>query len=739
MTGNVNDMKMMTTPISNQWTKTGPFRFFRGRQEDPPWVRPSLLALLILTAVAYMWGLNQSGWSNSFYSAAVQAATKSWKAFFFGSLDASNYITVDKPPASLWVMDLSARIFGLNSWSILVPEALEGVATVAILYSTVRRWFSPEAALLAAAALATTPVAALMFRFNNPDALLVLLLTASVYAVTRSLEGGKTKWLLLASVLIGFGFLTKMLAAFLVIPAFVVVYLIFAPVSVWKRLLQISLSAIAVVVSAGWWVAIVQLIPAADRPYIGSSQNNSILNLIFGYNGLGRLSGNESGGMGTQGFSGGGSMGANFSGPTGLFRLFEVDMGGQISWLIPAALILFFVTVCLIWRNWKMDRAMPALILWFLVFFVTAVVFSFGKGVIHTYYTVALAPAIAALVGIGVDVLRRRKDEIVARIGLGGAVLVTALWSYVLLDRNPTWVPWLRYFIVVIGILATIGLVIGSRLPRSLRVVTMVAGLMSVFAGPVAYTFDTVMTPHTGSTPSAGPTLVASRFANGSGGTPGGDSPAGGPRPGESSTEFAPNFESASTQSAGTGTKSSTGSNRLPGFGERGPYGGNAGGPGGGNGATPSAALIELLQKNASTYTWVLATSSSMTSAPYQLASGEPVMAMGGFTGSDAAITLAKFESYVKEGKIHYYIAESMGAPGGFSGGGPGDFGRNSNGESAYGVTTGGFANGGAKSGFRISPGGHNATSAITKWVESNFTTLTVGGVTLYDLTQPKA
>ncbi|MEH7121480.1 glycosyltransferase family 39 protein, partial [Neobacillus vireti] len=376
--------------------------FFTGRKGDPPWERPALWILLVLTAVAYIWGLGQSGWANSFYSAAVQAGTQSWKAFFFGSIDASNFITVDKPPASLWVMELSARIFGLNSWSMLVPEALMGVASVWILYLTIRRWFSAGAALIAGGVLALTPVAVLMSRFNNPDALLILLLTASAYAFTRALEEGKTKWLVWASAFIGFGFLTKMLAAFFVIPVFVFVYLFFAPVSVRRRLVQVVISAITVVVSAGWWVAIVELIPASKRPFIGSSQNNSILDLIFGYNGLGRLTGNESGMSSSKAAvasssdavsqaanmgPGGGGMGANFGGTTGLRRLFNSEMGSQISWLIPAALILMIVAICLVRRNWKCDRSIPALLLWGGTFFVTGVVFSFGQGTIHPYYT----------------------------------------------------------------------------------------------------------------------------------------------------------------------------------------------------------------------------------------------------------------------------------------------------------------------------------------------------------------
>src|SRR3984957_18081357 len=170
-------------------------RLWRGRPGDPAWVRPVLVGLLVVAGFLYLWDLSASGWANGFYSAAVEAGTKSWKAFFFGSFDSSNFITVDKPPAFLWVMELSARIFGLNSWSILVPNALEGVATVGILYATVRRWFSPAAGLIAGGVVALTPVAALMFRYNNPDALLVLLLTASAYATVRAIEGAGARWL----------------------------------------------------------------------------------------------------------------------------------------------------------------------------------------------------------------------------------------------------------------------------------------------------------------------------------------------------------------------------------------------------------------------------------------------------------------------------------------------------------------------------------------------------------------
>jgi 4-amino-4-deoxy-L-arabinose transferase-like glycosyltransferase len=328
-------------------------------------VRAALAVLLVGTAVLYLWQLSASGYANSFYAAAVQAGTKSWKAFFFGSIDSSNFITVDKPPASLWVMSLSARLFGVNAWSILVPQALMGVATVALLYASVRRTalaaglsdrLGTNAALLAGAALAVTPVAVLIFRFNNPDALLTLLLVGATYATLRAVERGGTRWLLLAATLVGFGFLAKMLQAFLVLPALASVWLLAAPVGWGRRLRDLVLATAALVVSAGWWLLVVALWPAADRPFIGGSQTNSAWELVFGYNGFGRLTGNEVGSVG--GGAGGGW------GQTGLTRLFGSEFGGQIAWLLPAALIALGALLWWTRRAPRTDALRAATLAW---------------------------------------------------------------------------------------------------------------------------------------------------------------------------------------------------------------------------------------------------------------------------------------------------------------------------------------------------------------------------------------
>jgi 4-amino-4-deoxy-L-arabinose transferase-like glycosyltransferase len=350
----------------------------------------ALPTLLGATALLYLWGLSGSGWANGFYSAAVQAASKSWTAFLFGSSDAANAITVDKTPAALWVMDISARLFGVNPWSVLVPQALEGVAAVALLYAAVRRISGPHAALLSGAVLALTPVATLMFRFNNPDALLTLLLVAAAYCVQRACENQSGRWWLpVAGVAIGFAFLAKMLQAFLVLPGFALAYLLAADAPLRQRTRRTLAAAAAMLVSGGWYLALVQLWPADKRPYIGGSQQNSIVELALGYNGFGRITGDETGGLGNMNFD------------VGWGRLFGGDMGADIAWLIPAAVICIAAGLWMTRRAPRTDRTRASLIVWGGWLVVGATVFSYANGIIYPYYAVALAPSVAAGIGIG--------------------------------------------------------------------------------------------------------------------------------------------------------------------------------------------------------------------------------------------------------------------------------------------------------------------------------------------------
>ncbi|MFI0977902.1 ArnT family glycosyltransferase [Streptomyces sp. NPDC021093] len=699
-------------------------------------VRPGLAVLLLATAALYLWNLSSSGYANSFYSAAVQAGSESWKAFFFGSSDAANSITVDKPPAALWPMALSVRLFGLGSWQILVPEVLMGVGTVAVLYAAVRRRFSYGAGLLAGAVLALTPVAALMFRFNNPDALLALLMTVTVYCVLRALEDARTKWLVWAGVAVGLAFLTKTLQAFLILPPLAVLYAVCAPTAIRRRIGQLALSGVALIVSAGWWVALVELWPASSRPYVGGSQSNSFLELTFGYNGLGRINGDEAGSVGGGGPRGGGG---GMWGESGIFRMFGTSVGGQISWLLPAALILLVAGLVVTWRARRTDTARAAFLAWGGALLMTAAVFSFMAGIFHEYYTVALAPYVAALVGMGASVLWEERRTPAAALTLAATVGVTAYWAYVLLGRTPGHLPWLGGVLLVAGALAALGLLAVGLLPgrfverRTVRYVAVGAaglGLATALAGPAAYAAQTVGTGHTGSIVTAGPSTRGGMGGPGGPGGPGGMRFAGG----EGRGLWLGDGNGPPGGSAGQGgqappTGQAPPAGQAPPTGQHGiPERGGGTGTGGGTGA-PMNGLLDgqhvdpavqaLLTAHADDYTWAAAAIGSQNAASYQLATREPVMAIGGFNGSDPSPTLAAFQTYVREGKIHYFLA---------SGDGGGARGNGARGNSTEGV------------GRAAGPGGGSATSvssSISTWVEANFTKVSAGGTTLYDLTEP--
>jgi 4-amino-4-deoxy-L-arabinose transferase-like glycosyltransferase len=691
-----------------------------------------LFGLLALTAVLYLWDVTRNGWANDFYAAAVDAGTKSWKAFFFGSFDQSNFITVDKTPGSLWVMEISGRIFGFSQWSMLMPQALEGVGSVLLLYAAVKRWFGPPAGLVAGLVLALTPVAALMFRFNNPDALLVLLMTAAAYTLVRAIENGRTKWLMFTGLLLGFAFLAKMLQAFLVVPGFAVAYLWAGPPRLGQRIWQTVLMGAGIIVGAGWWILAAEFTPAADRPYFGGSTNNNILQLAIGYNGLGRITGNETGSIGAgNGRGGGGGQGSAFGGATGILRLFHSEFGGQISWLLPAALISLAAMVWVSRRATRADRTRAAALLWGGWVLVTGLVFSYMNGIIHPYYMVALAPGIAALVGIGATALwqaRLGPKKLAGRLAVASGIAAGAVWAYVLLDRTPDWIPWLRWVVVVAGAAAAVLVLAGHRLAGAgrsrrgrLALVGLPIGLALVagLAGPTAYALDTVNSAHTGAIVSAGPQSAGGGPGGGGGGFPGGKGgvpgaqagqfgggTAGTGAPGRTGTPGATG--QAGMGQAGTGgtagpagpqSGGTSGAGSIPGRnGGLSGRGAGAGGGGGGLGGSTSvsSALAKLLEQDASKYKWVAATEGSEAAAPLELATGDAVMSIGGFNGTDPWPTLAVFKELVANHEIHYYVGQGS-----------------------------------------QSFGGGQGSSAIAAWVAAHFKKQTVGGGTVYNLTEP--
>ncbi len=593
------------------------------------------LALAILAGVLYLWNLTVSGYANTYYSAAAQAGSQSWSALFYGAIDAGGFITVDKPPVSLWAQGLSVRLLGLSPLAVLLPQALAGIATVVILYDAVRRQLGREAALIAGLAFAVTPAATLMFRYNNPDAVLTFLLVAAAWALVRGLEDDRLRWPLLAAVLVGFGFLTKYLQAYLVLPAFAVTYLVAAPGGLRRRLAVLVASGLAVLGASAWWVAIVDLVPRDARPYIGGSTDNTARDLVLGYDGLGRIFGGAGGagagiggpgglggpggpgGPGSPGGFGGGSRGGAFGGSPGLLRMFNAEWAGQISWLLPSAAVGLVVGLAARLRAPRTDPRRAAFLLWGLWAVVHVGVFSLMTGIVHPYYAVAIAPAAAVLTGGGLWELWRARDRVRWAPFLTAAVIVaTAWWGWQVLEQTPAFWPGVGIGALFVaasaGILVIAASVTDDARSQAIGRVGLAVGVAAMLVGPVLYAVDTMDKAISGGDPAPGP--ASGRFGGFPGGFPGG---AGG----------------------------------FP-----------------GDAAGTDDALVAWLVAHHGEETWLVAVGSANQAGPLQLASGVPVMAMGGFMGSDPVPTLEQLQAYVRDGSLRYVL------PGEGRGGGPGGF-----------------------------------------------------------------
>lgn len=688
----------------------------------PRWSLPALVAIMILAAALYSWNLSGSS-LNSFYSAAVLSGTQSWKAWFFGSLDAGNFLTVDKPPFALMVMGLSCRILGYGTWQMMAPMVASALGTIWILHSSVKRVFGHAAAAVAALVLALTPITVAINRDNNPDTLLVLLMAGGAALALRAVRTDRLLPLIGSAVCFGLAFNTKMLQGYIALPAVFAVYVFASRLGWRKKAVNLVLAAVALAVSSFWWAAAVSLVPASERPYIGGSTDGTAWNLIMGYNGLGRIFGGEGNG------GGGGGGGGGFSGTAGLGRLFNDILGGQISWLIPFAAIACVGGLVLCGRAPRTDPTRAALVMWGGWTALHYLTFAMAEGTMHPYYTTALAPGIAALCGGGGALLLRafRADRRWAWV-LPAALAVTAVWAAVLLRRASGWNTWLWPTIAVVMALAIAGLLVfrsGTRV--RLLAASVVAAIVAAVAGPAAYAWSVPSGSGGGggmgggTNPTAGPS-TGSGFGGpgggggGRGGFGGGEAPGGtrqggqaggqagqeggGPgggqmMPGGGNGELpgaasgagqAPGGagETGSTPPGATGENGGTEAEGGTGGQPGGMGGGMAGGMGGMGGAA-SGELVSYLKKHQDGAKWLLAVSSSQSAAQLILSSGEPVISMWGWSGSDNAMTLAKLKDLVKKGELHY-----IQVGGGGMGGGPG--------------------------------GGSDLSSEVTAWVQKNGT-----------------
>ncbi len=651
-------------------------RVLATREGDPAWSRPLLWLVAVLAGGLSFWGLTRNGYANTYYAEAAQAASHSWQAWLTNALDTSGSISLDKGPLSNMLMGLSGRLFGFSSFSMLLPEALAGVASVLVLHNVVKRTMGHRAAILAALFLAVTPIFVAMSRFNNPDAILVLTGLGAAWGLVRALESGRTRHLVLCAAFVGLAFNVKMLEAYLIVPALGLAYLVAGRGRVRRRLAQLTAAGGAMAAVSFAWYGAMMLVPAADRPWVGDTVDNSWFTLIFGANGLSRVAGNTGGGPG-------GGPGGGFGGATGPLRLFDSIVGGQIAWLLPLAAAGLVLGVWTRRREGREDVGRAAYLLWGGWALVCWAVFSFSQGIFHPYYTTLLAPAVAALAAGGLtEAWDRARSSAAWAAGLAAAVIASAALAAVLLGRTAGFVPWLAPAAVALAgagavalLVARSGRMAGAR--RRLAAAAAVTGTLALLAGPTAYSLATVGRPLSGGNPLAGPASVAAD--GGPGGGPGGR---GGPPAG-----FAGAARPAGAPAGLFGAPPSGGAFARP-----------AGARGfGGPDASVSKALVSYLEAHQGSARYLAAAVGSGTAAGLALQSGREVIEMGGFMGSDPAPSLAKLESLVHSGQLHYVLLS------GGRGGGPG--------------------------------GGRSAaTAARDAWVVAHGQALTVSGQTVYHL-----
>ena len=629
---------------------------------------PELGALLLLAGVLNLWALDRNGWANQYYSAAVRSMSTSWHNFLYDSFDPSGLMTVDKPPLALWVQALSARVFGFHSWSILVPQALMGVATVALVYDLTRRLWGRTAGFVAGLVLALTPIAVAISRHNNPDALLALCCVGALWCLVRALQDGRTRWIVLAGVAVGLGFETKMGAALLVVPAIVAAWLWIAPRGRLAAGRQLLAGGAAMVVVGGAWPLLMALTPASSRPWISGTSDNSILSLIFDYNGLGRLDGQAGGPQIAGGGAGGGGGGATFGGASGPFRLLNQALGGQAGWLLGFAVVAL-IGLVVATRLRRADARTGWVIATGGVFATIAVAFSFAKGIFHPYYVSELAPFLSALVGGGVGWFLQRSWS--AGIFAAAAVLAGVATELVVLHDNPGHLGWLPAVLVVLGLAAAVGLV--AIRTRPVRAAILAAALGLLLLAPASWAVQTLDHATNGTFPAGGPASSGFGGPGGRGGPGGGGFPgAGGARgqagqaggtpparaPGSGSAGSGSGSGSAGSGSSGTGSSGSGTLGNGPGAGG---FGGMGGGFGGDN-AGLTQALSYVKQHGGGT----IAVSSQTGAADAIIRSGANVVAIGGFSGRESEVDTAWLANAVRNGQVRWVIASDSG--GGFGG-----------------------------------------------------------------------
>ena len=561
------------------------------RPGTPTPVRLALGGVVSIALVLNCWALSHNGLGNTYYSAATRSMVTSWRNFFFASFDPGGFITVDKPPVALWIEAMSVRMFGYSSWTLLLPSALAGTASVALLFSIVRRHFGSVAATIAALVLAVSPVSVSVNRLNLPEPFMILFLVAAAWAVLRSLDAARPLiWLAVAGGFAGLAFNTKTLAAAIAFPALGLAVLFGSPT--WRtRIIRGAVLAGVAAVASLWWVLAVDAIPATVRPYVGGSKDNTEINLLVGYNGLGRVDGDGQLAGGGRLRGGIGGAGGVFGGQPGKLRLLSDAVGSQIGWLLPLAV---GATVLAVWTYRKRRHRLAAVVLWSTWFWLYAIVFSEAKGIFHSYYTSAMAPAVGALVGIGtVAALRAIRRYSTAAFGVATIVGLTIAAQRLITNRAPDFHAWAQPAMEVVVAVGLIGLFVTAFVPAvrrwlGLSLLVIVGGFL---IAPTAWAWSETTSPVLNAT-----------------------LPQAGPRVGVSGSTF------------------------------------------GSAAFDPDAALADFLRSEAGSEKWDLATTSAMTASGLIAQDDLSVMALGGFLGSDPATSVTKVAELVQKGEIRFFL-----------------------------------------------------------------------------------
>jgi 4-amino-4-deoxy-L-arabinose transferase-like glycosyltransferase len=590
----------------------------------------ALAAICLGAGILYVWTIGSAVNADAFYSAAVRSMSRNFTNFLFGSYDSAGVVTIDKPPLALWPQVVSVWIFGYHKWAELLPQVIEGVATVFLLHRTVRRWAGPNVALLAALILTITPVTVAVNRDNHPDTLLVLLLVAAAYAFTRSVQAEtsrlRTRWLLWCAFFIGCGFVTKMVEAWIIMPGIALAFLLSADGPWKRRFLDVLAGAAVVIVSSFWWTALHDLWPGS--PYMGGSTDGTALQLTLGYNGFGRLLDPVQAGSGAHagGSAAYGVLISKFGGKPGIGRLFNSTVGGQISWLVPLALLALVVAAVAEVRRHRAgapgDRLLRAgWLLWGSWLLVTALVFSFTQGDWHAYYTTMLAPAIAAIGAMGLALMWTiyRRDKGTAWMLLPAAVAVSAGWAFVLSTRVSSFDGWVRWSVVVAAAVGIAGLAAAKLPMRGWSGLAVPAAVVTVLSLMLASAAWSASATNGGNNPAAGP-----------GGNP---------------------FTSLGAHSSGGSTGHGSGAPSIappPGF-------------GGGNLTSVDGQILRYAEQQSGSAEIKLAIEGgSLNASRFLINADEPVIGLGGFDGADNAPSVDQLQRWVKQGKLKFVLGAGL-------------------------------------------------------------------------------